>query len=93
MQQQIANSLILTINTVRSRQNGAHFVENTSTAFSRKKIYFDSNFINVYSQGPIKHYVCTSSENGYAPSRQQAITWTNVGLVHSCLYVALGLNE
>ena len=37
--------------------------------------------------------VSVGSDIGLAPSRQQAIMWTNVGLVHWRIYASLGLNE
>ena len=33
------------------------------------------------------------SDNGLSPNRQQAIIWTNEGLVYWPMYVSLGLNE
>ena len=33
------------------------------------------------------------SDNGLAPTRRQAIIWTNGGLVYWRIYASLGLNE
>ena len=38
----------------------------------------------------IDQYVSIGSGNGLAPSRRQAIIWTNADPVHRCIYVALG---
>ena len=35
----------------------------------------------------------TGSDNGLAPTRRQAIIWTNDSLDHRCTYASLGLNE
>ena len=32
-------------------------------------------------------------DNGLAPTRRQAIIWTNDGLEYRCIYASLGLNE
>ena len=39
------------------------------------------------------HYVIIGSDNGLAPSRRQAIIWTNVGLAYGRIYLSLGLIE
>ena len=38
---------------------------------------FDGDFIEVYSQGSNLQYSSTASDNGSAPTRRQAIIWTN----------------
>ena len=38
-------------------------------------------------------YVIIGSDNGLVPNRQQAIIWTNDGLVYWGIYASLGLNE
>ena len=55
-------------------------------------MYFDSNFIEICSQGS-KWYSSIGSDNALAPNRQQAIIWSNDGLVYWCIYASLGLNE
>ena len=41
----------------------------------------DSIFAGICSQEAIQIYVNINSEDGLAPNRQQAIIWTNDGLV------------
>ena len=46
-----------------------------------KIVVFDENFIEICSQGSNSQYFSIGSDNGLAPTRQQAIIWTNDGLV------------
>ena len=48
----------------------------------------DSNFTEVCSQGSNCQYSIISSDNGFAPARQQAIIWTNDGLIWRCIYAS-----
>ena len=66
-----------------------------STAFSwMKNIDFHWYFTEVYSQRSHWQYTNVGSDNGLAPTRRQAIIWTNDGLIYWCIYSAsLGLNE
>ena len=57
------------INTLRPRQNGRHFADDIV------KRIFDNE--NVY--GSNRKYPSIATDNGLAPSRQQAIIWTNAG--------------
>ena len=51
-----------------------------SNAFSWMKMYwFRLNFIELYSQGSNQQYSSIGSDNGLAPTRQQAIIWTSEG--------------
>ena len=43
--------------------------------------------------GPFKKYSSIGSDNGLAPTRRQAIIWTNDGLGYRYIYASLGLNE
>ena len=43
--------------------------------------------------GPNLQYSSIGSDNGLAPVRQQAIIWTNDGLVYRCIYASLSRNE
>ena len=64
----------------RRRHFQMHFLE-------WKCINFYYNFTQVCSQWSNEQYSSTGSDNGFAPSRRQAIIWTNdVGLLtHICL--------
>ena len=44
-------------------------------------------------KGPINKNSSTGSDNGLAPTRRQAIIWTNVDPVHKHIYVSLGEDE
>ena len=46
-----------------------------------KLLYFDENFIEISSLGSNQQYSIIGSDNGLVQVRQQAITWTNDGLV------------
>ena len=43
--------------------------------------------------GPIDSQPSTGSDNGLAPSRQQAIIWINADPIHWHIYAALGGDE
>ena len=58
-----------------------------------KVLYFDSNFTDVWSQATNWQKVSIVLGNGLVPSRQQAITWTNVGLVHWRMYICMSVNQ
>ena len=65
-----------------------------SNAFSRTKIYeLQIMFNSSLSLRSNYQYPCTGSDNGLAPTRRQAIIWTNDGLGHRRIYASLGLNE
>ena len=55
-------------------------------------MYFYSNFI-VFSQGSNWHCGSIGLDNGLAENRQQAIIWTNDGLIYWHIYASLSLNE
>ena len=50
-------------------------------------------FTKDYSRGCNWWYTSVGSGNGLAPTRRQAIIWTNDHLVNSCIYASFGLNE
>ena len=52
---------------------------------------FDDNLIEAFSYGLNWQYTSFVSDNGSAPTRRQAIIWTNAGLVYRCTYASLGL--
>ena len=58
-----------------------------------KVLYFDSNFTEVYFQGPNQQHFSIGSDNGLAPIRRQAIILTNVEPAHWRIYAALGGDE
>ena len=47
----------------------------------------------MYSQGPNWKYVIIDSGYGSAPTRQQATTWTDEGLIYWHIYASLDLEE
>ena len=55
--------------------------------------YFDLNLTEVCLSGFNKQYAIIGSANGLAPMRQQAINWTNYGLVHWHIHVSPDLNN
>ena len=58
-----------------------------------KVLYFDSNFTEICSLVSNWQEVSIGSGNGVAPSRWQAITWTNADQVHQRIYATLGGDE
>ena len=51
-----------------------------------KYMNFDLSFIKVCSEGPIEQYISNGSNNGLAPTRRQAILWTNDGkFIDACM--------
>ena len=83
------------LNTLWPRQNGRHFRRRHFQMhfLEWKCMNFDWNFTEVCSWGSNWQYSIISSDNGLAPTRQQAIIWANVDIIHRHLYVSLGLNE
>ena len=69
------------INTLRPRQNWRHFADDTF-----KRIFVNENvsiFIEIslkfVPKDPINNNRSIGSDNGLAPSRRQAIIWSNDG--------------
>ena len=58
-----------------------------------KCLNFDYNFIEVCSQGSNWQYSSIGADNGLAPNRRQAITWTNDVLGCRSIYTPLGSND
>ena len=58
-----------------------------------KILYFDSIFTEVCSQGPNWQYSSIGSDDGLAPTRRQAIIWTNADPFYRRIYAALGGDE
>ena len=54
---------------------------------------FQLDSTDICYQGSNQKYSSIGSDKGLAPSRRQAIIWTNVGIGHQRLYASLGLNE
>ena len=44
-------------------------------------------------KGPIDNNPASSLDNGSAPTKRQAIIWTNADLIHWCIHAALGVEE
>ena len=69
------------INTLRPRQNGRLFADDTF-----KRIFLNENIrisikisLKFVPKGLIKQYSSIGSDNGLSPGRRQAIIWTNYG--------------
>ena len=59
-----------------------------SNAFSWMKILeFQKKFTEICSLRSNWQYIRIGSDNGLAPSRRQAIIWTNANPVHRCIYM------
>ena len=58
-----------------------------------KPLDFKEDFTDICSLWSNQQNGSIDSDNGLAPTRQQAIVWTNVGMLSSCIYASLGLNE
>ena len=54
---------------------------------------FKFHWKRVFSQGTNWQYASIGSNNGLALTTQQAIIWTNDGLVYWRIYASLSLNE
>ena len=68
------------INSLRPRQDGRHFPDIfKSSFFNENCINCDQVFTEVCSQESNYQYSNIGSDNGSAPTRRQAIIWTNVG--------------
>ena len=71
-------------NTLRLRQDGRHFPNDI----------FKCIFLNENVWISIKiSLIIIVSDNGLAPTRRQAVIWTNDGLVYWRIYASLGLND
>ena len=71
------------LNILKPKQDDCHFAGDISKLIflNEKFLYLDSSLIQVCAFGSnLKKIIGLS--NGLAPNRQQAIFWTNGGLVH-----------
>ena len=68
-------------NTLRSRQNGRHFADDTiNRIFVNENVRISIEFsLKFAPKGPINKYSSIGSDNGLAPTRRQAIIWTDDG--------------
>ena len=66
----------LPVNTLRPRQNGRHFADDILSAFSWMKMF---EFRLKFHWSLFLKYSSIGSDNGLAPTRRQAIIWTNDG--------------
>ena len=78
------------INILRLRQNGCRFADNVF-----KCIFFnETEFLSQFHWSLfLRVHASIGSDNGLAQIRQQAIIWTNDGLVYWCIFASLGLSE
>ena len=65
----------------------------STTFYWMKILEFRFKFTEICSYGPNWQSVSTGSGNGLAPTRRQAIIWTNADLVQWRIYAALGGDE
>ena len=88
---------MIRFNTLRPRQNGRHVADNIfKCIFLNENIWIPINIssLNFVPHGLIdSQYGSIGSDNGLAPTRRQAIIWTNDGQVWWRVYASLGLNE
>ena len=89
-----SNDITKLVNTSRPRQNGRHVADDISSAFSWMKIFeFRLKFHWIMFLTVNWQYGSIGSDDGLAPTRRQAIIWTNDGQVWWRIYASLGLNE
>ena len=56
-------------------------------------VYFAQDLMDVCSEGSNEQYFSIGSDNILAPTRRQAIIWTNYVLFFWLIYAPLGLND
>ena len=72
----------------------AAILQTSLNGFSQMKLYdFDWNLLEFVPWCPINTIHIIGSDNGLAPTKRQAIIWTNDGLVWWGIYAFLSLNE
>ena len=83
----------LFINTLRPRQDGCHFADDIfKRIFLNENVWISINIHWSYLPGSNWQYTSVGSDNDLAPTRRQAIIWTNDGQVSWRIYATLGLN-
>ena len=90
-----SKSEIWAVSTLRPRQDGRLFGRrHFQIQIHQWKCFdFDKNLTKMYSLGSNQQHSNIGSDNGLAPNRQQAVIWTNDGLVYWCIYSSFCLNE
>ena len=70
---------VLIINTLRPRQNGRHFADDTFKCIflNENELIPTKNLLKFVPKGPINNI--PTLDDGLAPFRRQAIIWINVG--------------
>ena len=58
-----------------------------------KNLYCDQNFIEFAHKGPIDNKQAFGLDNGLAPTRWEAIIWTNADAIHWPIYATLEGDE
>ena len=90
----IAGYCFAETNTLRQRQNGRNFADDSLDTFPRMIILeFRIRFQWTLFRWVQLKYASIGSDNGLEPTRRQAIIWTNDGLVYWRKYASLGLRE
>ena len=74
-------SQLYILNSLRPTQNGCHFPDDILNCINlnEKSMNFDKDFTEVCFEGFNQHYTNIGSDNGFAPTRQLTIIWTNDG--------------
>ena len=80
------------IDTLNPRQNGHHFPDDIFILNENELIAIKIP-MQFVSKSPNQQYCSIGSDNGSAPTRRQAIIWTNGGLGYQCLFAWLTLSE
>ena len=78
------------LNTLRSKQNGRHFPCDIFNCIFLNENVRISNKISLKFVPKDQINNIAGSDNGLAPTRRQAVTWTNDGLVYWRIYASLG---
>ena len=85
------------IQHIEAETNGRRFADDMfKSNFLNENVWFSINLSLITEVCPLEssqNYFRIGSYNGLAPTRRQAIIWTNDGLVWWCIYASLGLNE
>ena len=67
-------------NTLRPRQSGRHFADDTfKRIFMNENVRISIHISLKFVPKGLSKYLSIGSDNGLAPTRRQAITWTNDG--------------
>ena len=82
------------ISTPKLKQNDQHFADDIFRyiLFNETVWILIQIWLKFVPNGLVKKYII-ASDNGLSSNRQQAIIWTNDGLIYCCIYASLGRYE